>query len=438
MTPQTKIRFTETDVNAIPFSAKRARWHDNQMPGLVLDVTSKAKVFRVYKKLSGRRVPVSVTLGTFPALSVETARKLARKAMADMADGVNPNDSKRQFRAAAVTLQDVFQEYLEQRDLKPATLRGYHANMKLYIADWHNKRLSDLSEDMIAKRHLELTKRSKAQADYCMRMLRALFNFAKAEYKDSNGYSLFPNNPVQVLSAKRIWNNVARKQTRLRPSQLRPFLQAITEIRQQASIYRQDSTVAMCDYIEFITYTGLRKSETMTLAWSDIYMADGFFMVKDTKNGDDIELPITVPLLAILKRRKDYKINNYVFGVDSPKGHIVEPKKTLERIRQQADVSIGLHDLRRTYCSIAENTGVGHYTLKRLLNHKTGRNDVTGGYTILTAEELHEPAERIAQRILQYAGLVEQKKETDIVGFKNLVSGFTKEQKLALLAELMS
>ena len=79
--------------------------------------------------------------------------------------------------------------------------------MKLYIADWHNKRLSDLSEDMIAKRHLELTKRSKAQADYCMRMLRALFNFAKAEYKDSCGYSLFPNNPVQVLSAKRSWNS---------------------------------------------------------------------------------------------------------------------------------------------------------------------------------------------------------------------------------------
>ena len=144
MTPQTKIRFTETDVNAIPFSAKRVRWHDNQMPGLVLDVTSKAKVFRVYKKLSGRRVPVSVTLGTFPALSVETARKLARKAMADMADGVNPNDSKRQFRAAAVTLQDVFQEYLEQRDLKPATLRGYHANMKLYIADWHNNKIEKL------------------------------------------------------------------------------------------------------------------------------------------------------------------------------------------------------------------------------------------------------------------------------------------------------
>ena len=61
-----------------------------------------------------------------------------------------------------------------------------------------------------------------------------------------------------------------------------------------------------------------------------------------------------------------------------------------------------------------------------------------GGYTILTAEELHEPAERIAERIMQYAGLVEQKKETDIAGFKNLVSGFTKEQKLALLAELMS
>ncbi|MBU1618735.1 MAG: hypothetical protein KJ556_19675 [Gammaproteobacteria bacterium] len=82
--------------------------------------------------------------------------------------------------------------------------------------------------------------------------------------------------------------------------------------------------------------------------------------------------------------------------------------------------------------------GVGHYTLKRLLNHKTGRNDVTGGYTILTAEELHEAAERIAQRIMQYAGLTKPKEQSDITSLKSLVSKLNMEQKLAFLAELMS
>ena len=89
-----KLRFTEAEVSAIPFSNKRTRWHDSAMPGLVLDVTNKAKVFRVYKRIPNHRVPTSVSLGQFPALTVESARKLARKVMADMADGINPNDPK--------------------------------------------------------------------------------------------------------------------------------------------------------------------------------------------------------------------------------------------------------------------------------------------------------------------------------------------------------
>jgi hypothetical protein len=118
MTRTNHIRFTEAEISALPVTEKRTRWHDTQMPGLVLDVTAGKKAFRVYKKLAGRATPLSVTLGDFPALTVDSARRLARKAMADMADGINPNDSKRQFRAASVKLSEVFQRFLEQRDLK--------------------------------------------------------------------------------------------------------------------------------------------------------------------------------------------------------------------------------------------------------------------------------------------------------------------------------
>ena len=95
-----------------------------------------------------------------------------------------------------------------------------------------------------------------------------------------------------------------------------------------------------------------------------------------------------------------------------------------------------MHDLRRTYCSIAESLGIGTYTIKRLLNHKTGRNDVTAGYTVLTAEELKEPAQRIVSRINQYAG-IDVTKPCDMANIKNMISGMSKEQKLSLLAELV-
>ena len=80
--------------------------------------------------------------------------------MADMADGINPNDSKRQFRAASVKLSEVFQRFLEQRDLKDTTLRGYQQLMKCYLADWQQKRMADISEDMVYKRHQKLSQSS--------------------------------------------------------------------------------------------------------------------------------------------------------------------------------------------------------------------------------------------------------------------------------------
>ena len=54
MTRTNQIRFTEAEISALPVTEKRTRWHDTQMPGLVLDVTTGKKAFRVYKKLAGR------------------------------------------------------------------------------------------------------------------------------------------------------------------------------------------------------------------------------------------------------------------------------------------------------------------------------------------------------------------------------------------------
>lgn len=296
--------------------------------------------------------------------------------------------------------------------------------------------MADISEDMVYKRHQKLSQSSRAQADYTMRTMRALFNFAKAEYKDSANRTLFPVNPVVVLSEKRAWNNVARRQTRLRPSQLKPFLQAINTLRDEAIAYRQDFTVAVCDYVEFTAYTGLRRTELLELKWQDVYLKDELFILRDTKNHDDLELPITGPLKAILLRRKEYKVTDFVFGANNRLGRITEPKKVIQKINEQAGVSFTLRDLRRTYCSIAESLGIGTYTIKRLLNHKTGRNDVTAGYTVLTAEELKEPAQRIVTRINQYAG-IDVTKPCDMANTKNMISGMSKEQKLKLVAELV-
>ena len=142
-------------------------------------------------------------------------------------------------------------------------------------------------------------------------------------------------------------------------------------------------------------------------------------------------------LEEIFKRRAEYRVSGYVFGADNHHGRVKEPKKIIKQMNERADVSFTLHDLRRTFCSVAETIGVGTYTLKRLLNHKTSRSDVTAGYTVLTAEELREPAEKICQRISEYAGF-----ELDIANksmeiLTKQLKGLTKEQRVELMSVLI-
>jgi integrase len=74
---------------------------------------------------------------------------------------------------------------------------------------------------------------------------------------------------------------------------------------------------------------------------------------------------------------------------------------------------ITLHDLRRTFITVAEGMDISTYTLKRLLNHKD-RRDVTAGYIVLNVERLREPMQRIATFILRAAGAEGSCKVIDI------------------------
>jgi integrase len=81
----------------------------------------------------------------------------------------------------------------------------------------------------------------------------------------------------------------------------------------------------------------------------------------------------------------------------------VETKKFLLRVSAGSGVSFTLHDLRRTFITIAESLDVPYYALKRLLNHRAN-SDVTGGYIVVDAERLRGPVQRVADRILELVG----------------------------------
>jgi integrase len=149
----------------------------------------------------------------------------------------------------------------------------------------------------------------------------------------------------------------------------------------------------------FALFTGLRRNEILTLKWGDINIESEYFCVTDTKNGLDLELPITPVLKTIFEEQLKRSISPYVFGADNSFGQVREPKKVINKIKAHCQSACSFHDLRRTFATTAENLDIGTYKLKRLLNHASGRDDVTAGYVILTAETLRKPAIKIQNEI---------------------------------------
>jgi integrase len=383
-------------VDTIPFTESgQVFYRDTEIAGFGLRVGTTSKTYIAEGKANGKTV--RMTIGKHGVFTSEQARTEARQILAMIAKGINPADEKKERQAKGITLAQAFEDYLNVRkSLKPRTIYDYRRFMKTYLADWANKPISAISKDMIAKRHAKLGETSAAQANLTMRFVRALFNFAAGQYEDSKGRSLIIENPVQRLSQTRAWYRVDRKQTLIKPHELAPWYKAVMGLQNNS---RAQTRELVRDYLLLVLFTGLRKEEAAQLTWDNVDLKGRTLTVTDTKNHLDHTLPLSDFLYELLLRRKDAATNKSVFPGEGASGHMVEPRKQMAKVIEESGVHFTIHDLRRTFITVAESLDISAYSLKRLLNHKM-TNDVTAGYIIKDAERLREPMQKITNYFL--------------------------------------
>lgn len=380
---------------------------DTELKGFAMRVTSSgAKSFILEKRIDGK--VKRLTLGRYPELTVEQARKEAHKLLGHIAVGRNPAAEKKQEILQGTTLKQAFDDFLKTRkNLKERTLYDYQRLMKVAFPDWQDKAMTKINKDMVSKRHNKIgSERGEAYANLSMRFLRALFNFAIAQYEDGNGHSILRENPVMRLTQTRAWYRVDRRQTVIKPHQLAVWYQAVLLLKQDP-ISSQSELVA--DYLLFLLFTGLRRQEAATLKWSAIDLNDRSFTLTDTKNRQPLTLPLTDFIYELLENRKAVANSDYVFAGDGKAGHLIEPRRQVQKVIQLSNVAFTLHDLRRTFITIAESLDISAYALKRLVNHKMS-NDVTAGYIVSDVERLRKPMQQISSQLLRYFKIEDDKK----------------------------
>jgi integrase len=144
----------------------------------------------------------------------------------------------------------------------------------------------------------------------------------------------------------------------------------------------------------------MRKNEVFEMRWENVDLNKKTLLIPKTKNGEPLLLPMSDCLFDLFAHRKDDAgSSSWIFPSDGKKGHLIDVRKALLQVEKKTDVKIMVHDLRRTFATIAESLGISSHTLKELLNHKTD-NDVTSGYIVRDVERLRKPAQQIAERML--------------------------------------
>lgn len=381
------LQFTKQKIDALPHpKSGQVLYRDTLLRGFGLRVGLGKKVFVVEGQAAGRSR--RVTIGRTDIMSVDEARKRAMRILSDMAGGIDPNEEKRKKVIESFTVAEAFKSFFTIRtSLAPNTVSAYQRTSNLYLKDWAKIPITTISRQAVLKSHQKIAKlHGEVTANNSMRHFRSVYNVTAA------GHDVFPPNPVNILTQARAWYPEKRRRTLITPHDLPAWWLGVMEEPEYAR-----------DFMLIALFTGMRRNEIAGLRWENIDLEARAIHLPKTKNGDPLDLPLAGYLVDLLLDRKAAAARSpWVFPSASASGHIVETKKFTDRVTARSGVEFTLHDLRRTFITIAESLDISHYALKRMLNHKIS-GDVTAGYIVFDIERLRAPVAAVAARILTLA-----------------------------------
>ena len=365
------ISLTKKFISSVPLpdQGKRLYYRDSVVPELELMVTSAGtKVFNVNKRINDK--PTRVKLGKFPDITIEQARKEARRVLTDIASGVDPNNQKRLHRDS-MTLEMLFIKYLCDHAELHCTNRSLEEMKKQfrYAASLHNNKLVAISTNDIKKVQLKIaSENGKVTSNRVVSLLSAIFNRAIK-------WDLTNSNPTLQLDK---FKETSRDRF-LSSDELKRFFAALDD--------EQNKT--MRDYFSVSLFTGARRNNVLAMKWVDIDLEQGIWRIasNESKNREVMKVALIERVIEILQgrlverddflnRSTDMKmIENYesfVFPSTGVTGHIVEPKSAWKRISNRANITdLKIHDLRRTLGSYQAMSGASTYVIGKSLGHKS-------------------------------------------------------------------
>jgi integrase len=346
-------------------------WHPDK-DGLLLRVRKTGGMSFVLRRWGFK----SLTLGPH-TIGLATARKLAREAIVQQTQGVDPAEKKQEARAAKnikpvdeISVEETIDRWIDR--YAKAQLRTWPAIQRSLRSDvtprWGKRPLKSITRPMIAQLIDDIVDRdAPRQAALVFAYLHRMFGWCVSRgYLDSNPAEGLQK-PKQAPSRERVLSD--------------PELKLILLAAQSFGYPFQP-------IVELLAFSGQRKSEIGAGRWSEIDFNNNVWNLpaSRTKNKNAHSFPITPTMKSILEKlpRKQFKDSKeqsvFLFTTtgETPVSGYSRVKIAVDK--RIAELNDGMsipawtfHDLRRTAATGMASLRIPVEVIEQVLNHKSGK-----------------------------------------------------------------
>lgn len=382
MSTSKSFSFTKSKLSILTTqAAKGDEYSDKQVIGLKIAVyASGAKSFLFRYSIGGKKK--SIKIGSFPALTVDDARKFALEYRAMVDRAIDPQEAKAQV-AAEPTLAEfamaTFMPFVEQYKRYP---QGDESKLRLHVLPaLGRKKLRAISKQDISTYHAAIRQsHSSSTANRHLSLLSKLFGLAV-------DFELLETNPCAGVKK---FKEAQGSETFLSVAEFKAIFEAMTT----------DSNPVACAAIKILFLTGVRRQEALGAKWADVDLDKRTWFLPKTKSGVTRTVVLSDAAVTVFKARlADSKGSAYVFHGRDPSKALVDPKKTLLRLLAKAGIKkhFRIHDARHSYASLAVSNGVPLYTVQNLLGHASAQT--TQRYAHLSNTAIRAGTELVSQLV---------------------------------------
>lgn len=363
-----EMRLTNQSVLALvrPEGRPQITVFDDEVPGFGVRVSAKTRVWIIsYRNKLGQSK--QVTIGRVGLLSATEARKAAADMLSRVRLGSDPHTERKAAKvAASVTFGSQIEAYLEtrRRDVSASYHRDLTRSLNVDLAPLHRIPVADMTHGQV---HEQIERIARDHPHAAKQARAGLSRF----FKTMVSKGIAPRNPVVDVETPA---TPGARDRVLKDDELRAVWRATAGGDEFSQIVR------------LLILSGQRREEVSGMLWDEVDLANATWSLPGsrTKNGLPHEVPLSAPMLEILQRRDDVRLEGrtHVFGRSGRTGFSGFSKgKALLDERCPLASHWRIHDLRRSVSTGLARLRVRHEVIEALLNHVSGaKSGVAGTY----------------------------------------------------------